>query len=277
MNTNKQENLYTEFEPEANEIVFGQKTLPDRPLTDKEKSKRKKIILKLLDQKLKFQLIELMSQQQKLANSSNVDASPIPIMNQTKVTDSNRAHNSTMPPNYQYTENDRPDYNSGPEHQQQKWQPPSEKSWNPPFENTWQNPFQNSCKPPFQSDWQSPVYPEQYETNVNTSWLSQANSSEPNQLWHQNRIKEPPNRSLFPPNTNFVRQSVSSENIKSKLVTTSNATVSAPLASNNSSTMCNEKLTTFVHEPSDEKTFSVRKFKLGLLHDQVNLKEILVL
>lgn len=55
--------LFKELEPDANEIMFGQKTLPNRPLTMKEESKRKKILLKLVDQKLKFQLVELMRQQ----------------------------------------------------------------------------------------------------------------------------------------------------------------------------------------------------------------------
>ncbi|XP_037041082.1 uncharacterized protein LOC119077858 [Bradysia coprophila] len=64
MCSEKQRELYTQFEPDANEILFGQRTSPNRPLTDQELSKRRKIVLKLVDQKLKFELIELLRKQQ---------------------------------------------------------------------------------------------------------------------------------------------------------------------------------------------------------------------
>lgn len=64
--------LYTQFEDDANEVVFGQKRAPDRPLTDKEISEKKRIILKLVDQKLKFELIELMRRQQEQTDALNI-------------------------------------------------------------------------------------------------------------------------------------------------------------------------------------------------------------
>lgn len=60
MNSDKQREMYRAFESDANEILFGHRTAPTRPLTDKEVMTRKKIILKLVDQKLKFELIEMM-------------------------------------------------------------------------------------------------------------------------------------------------------------------------------------------------------------------------
>lgn len=70
MCSEQQRELYSQFEPDANEAVFGQRTAPDRPLTDKEVSQRKRIILKLVDQKLKFDLIALMRQQQEQSDGS---------------------------------------------------------------------------------------------------------------------------------------------------------------------------------------------------------------
>ncbi len=71
MCSENQRQLYTQFEPDANELVFGQRTAPDRPLTDKEISQRRKIILKLVDQKLKLELIELMKEQSKRSGEGN--------------------------------------------------------------------------------------------------------------------------------------------------------------------------------------------------------------
>lgn len=82
---------YSEFEPDANEIMFGQRKAPDRPLTVKELSKRRKIILKIVDQKLKSELAELMrlkEQQQQNASISNLYASSNPPVNRTQIAES---------------------------------------------------------------------------------------------------------------------------------------------------------------------------------------------
>lgn len=82
MNTTKLENDedFKEFEPDANEVMFGQKTLPDRPLTNAEVLTVKKIMLKLIDQKLKFKLIEMMSKAAKKQNNCPEKAvSHIPV------------------------------------------------------------------------------------------------------------------------------------------------------------------------------------------------------
>lgn len=57
-----EDNLYTEATKEANEILFGSQTSPEKPWPEKVVSKRKKLVLQLIDQKLKFKLIKLMSQ-----------------------------------------------------------------------------------------------------------------------------------------------------------------------------------------------------------------------
>ncbi len=57
----QKEECFRESEKEANKILFGAAE-PSRPLTNSEVSKRKKLILKLVDQKLKQKLTELMNQ-----------------------------------------------------------------------------------------------------------------------------------------------------------------------------------------------------------------------
>lgn len=64
MSSDRHRAMYTEFEPDANEILFGQRTAPNRPLTEKEVATKKKLILKFVDQRLKFELVELMGRQQ---------------------------------------------------------------------------------------------------------------------------------------------------------------------------------------------------------------------
>lgn len=139
------DNLYKEFEPDANEIMFGQRTLPDRPLTTRESSKRKKIIMKLVDQNLKFKLIELMGHQvaSKHQQHTKEIATTIPTVSQTM--------NSSQP-SQSFTS-----YQSQP-----NWLPYSEL---PYAEGNWQQ----HCH----SEWQSSInYPPQYGTfvDVNTSW-----------------------------------------------------------------------------------------------------------
>lgn len=130
------DNLYKEVEPEANEIVFGQKNVPDRPLTTKEISKRKKTILKLVDQKLKFRLIELMSQQVASEHTKET-ATTIPSVAQTI----NNSHSYTS-------------YESQP-----NWYPYSG------VQNAEGN-WRQHCQP----EWQPPNYPPLYGTVVDTSW-----------------------------------------------------------------------------------------------------------
>lgn len=67
MTSETQREKYIEFEPEANKIMFGGQ--PDRPLTEKELSKRRKIILKLVDHKLKLELMDLMSNSKQQTHS----------------------------------------------------------------------------------------------------------------------------------------------------------------------------------------------------------------
>lgn len=87
--------LFKEFEPDANEIIFGQKTLPDRPLTTREASKRKKIIMKLIDQKLKFKLVELMRHQVTSNNKCTKEtATTMPTVSQT-INNSQSSHSFT--------------------------------------------------------------------------------------------------------------------------------------------------------------------------------------
>lgn len=57
----QKEEYFRESQLEANKILFGVEE-PSRPLTNVEVSKRKKLILKLVDQKLKMKLSELMNQ-----------------------------------------------------------------------------------------------------------------------------------------------------------------------------------------------------------------------
>lgn len=57
-----EDNIYTEATREANEILFGNQASPEKPWTEKVASKRKKLVLQLIDQKLKFKLVDLMSQ-----------------------------------------------------------------------------------------------------------------------------------------------------------------------------------------------------------------------
>lgn len=166
---------YTEFEPEANEIMFGQKTLPDRSLTDPEKSERKKIILKLFDQKLKFELIDLLSQQQKKASTPNV------LIDSDTVADS-------IPPNNLYS--------GATDYRQQNSQPQSQNYW----------------KPQFQTHWQPLTYPEHYTMHPSTSWANPVHNFQSNSQHWQLHQKPSYNRSQIHHNANFYHPSTISSN-----------------------------------------------------------------
>lgn len=173
---NSDHELYSGFEPDANEIMFGQRTLPDRPLTANEVSKRKRIILKLVDQKLKIELIGLMSRHEQQTNKSNANS----------VTTA-----WTMPSNYSRPQNVcQQSYPSGPVYPQQNGQPQ--------LENV----------------WQLPIYPQQYTMHDNTAWSHLGYNSQPNhQLLeqHQNRInKSPLHPSHQQPNPNSIYPSTKS-------------------------------------------------------------------
>lgn len=121
----KQQDCYTEFEPDANEIMFGQRTAPNRTLTEKELSRRKRIILKLVDQKLKFELIELMKRQ--LKNTSNVHASS----SDSSVASYSNTESWTMTSNYYSSQNFNQHGHFGSGYLQQNWQPRFENAWQP--------------------------------------------------------------------------------------------------------------------------------------------------
>lgn len=68
----QKEEYFRESQLEANKMLFGVAE-PSRPLTNVEVSKRKKLILKLVDQKLKQKLTELMNQLGSKANTEHTD------------------------------------------------------------------------------------------------------------------------------------------------------------------------------------------------------------
>lgn len=175
------DDLFKESEPDANEIMFGQRTLPDRPLTAKEESKRKKVIMKLVDQKLKIKLIELMGHQvRKQSQHSEKTASPISTISQSKF-DSLATNSSSS-------------YQS-----QQNWFAHSSYYAEP----NW--PLQ------YPAEWRSPIYhPPRYGTIAETSWNNNC-SFQPNiQHFHQtfNSNKSIPQRRVQQ-NTNLIRPVVS--------------------------------------------------------------------
>lgn len=145
--------LYKESEPDANEIMFGQKTLPDRPLTMRETSKRKKIIMKLVDQKLKFKLIEMMRLQ--VANNEQEQA------RKTATTTRQTLNDSQL-------------QSSFPDTESQKFEP--NRMSGPPSQSHYQSqrfPYYGEhtvVGGNWQQQWQPPVYPPQYGTVVNASW-----------------------------------------------------------------------------------------------------------
>lgn len=148
------DNLYKELEPDANEIMFGQKTLPNRPLTMKETSKRKKILLKLVDQRLKFKLIELMGRE--VVSKQNKQAietvTTIPNVNQTM---------NTLQPSYSFS----------------SYQP----NWFP-HSDLHQHAEEGNWPQHYQSEWQLSSYSPQYGTvwnGMDVSWNSfQTNHSQ---------------------------------------------------------------------------------------------------
>lgn len=173
MDSAKQHQIYAEFEEDANEIVFGQKALPDRSLTDKEVTKRRKTILKLYDQKLKFELVELMERQKQI-NTSNVSTSPIPTISQMQTVDSNTNYSSIIPSSNQYKQNVQS--HSGPiRHldQQQNWQSqyqsmhPKQQIMKIPIVHSWPKK-PNSCQVEFQY-WQTVSSLINKPTTVSTS------------------------------------------------------------------------------------------------------------
>ncbi|XP_037044073.1 uncharacterized protein LOC119080005 [Bradysia coprophila] len=142
------ESLYKELEPDANEIMFGQKTPPDRPLTMKEESKRKKILLKLVDQKLKFKLVEMMRQQVDKQHKQETSTTNIPTV----------CHTIN---NYS-----QPSYGSNDYQSQSNWS-----HWSDSVQHTeeyWQQHYPDGS--------QASAYPSYYGTIVDKSW----NSHQPN-------------------------------------------------------------------------------------------------
>lgn len=131
------ENLLKEFEPDANEIMFGQKTLPDRPLTHNEALKRKKIILKLVDQKLKFKLIEMMG---KVANKQNKSTeraeSHVPIITTVNSVDSQSTPYPNVSTTYQSTPSWAPYYNSA-QYSEGNWQSSYPQQYGSVVEPSW--------------------------------------------------------------------------------------------------------------------------------------------
>lgn len=189
---------YTEFEPDVNEILFGQKTLPNRPLTPKEISKRKKIILKLIDQKLKFQLIGLLTQQQKLVNNSTVRASPVPIVNQINI------NSNAMPLNYQCTPNLNRHHYTGPQYLEQNWRSPFQNAWQPPIHSQQYGHVMESINS------SSPHQHHDFKPNLQDNWQLNQNRTH---SFHYNHMQ---------PNTNLIHvPTVSSLNIKSECIPTS--------------------------------------------------------
>lgn len=153
------DNLYKKLEPDANEVMFGQKTLPNRPLTVKEASKRKKILLKLVDQELKFKLIELM-RHQVVAGGHNRHADKEPTVRQT--IDNFYPSHSFNSGSYQSQPNSLP-YSAG-QYTEANWQ-----------------------QYHYQGQWQSSNYPQQYGAAVNVSWNNNRSFQPPNiHHFHQN-------------------------------------------------------------------------------------------
>lgn len=153
MNTDNQQEMYlSEFEPDANEIMFGRRTAPHRLLTEKEVAKRKKIILKLVDQKLKFELIELMKRQ--LTNTSNAYTSPPdpPAPN----------HSDTQSWTVTCQFSHHRSY-----YQQQNWQPGFENVWQP---SVHRNQYETGFFAPLQNRIKSPI--PSFPRNVNLGNLS---------------------------------------------------------------------------------------------------------
>ncbi|KAG4074021.1 hypothetical protein HA402_014226 [Bradysia odoriphaga] len=151
------ENLYKELEPDANEIMFGQKTLPDRPLTMKEESKRKKILLKLVDQKLKFKLVEMMRQQVDKQHKQETSATTIPTV----------CHAIN---NYS-----QPTYGSNGYQSQSNWSPWSD-SGVQHAEGNWQQHYPDGS--------QASAYQLHYGTIVDKSWSSHQPNVQPNEQDH---------------------------------------------------------------------------------------------
>lgn len=166
--------LYKEFEPDANEILFGQKTLPNRLLTPREASKRKKIIMKLVDQKLKFKLIELMRQQVVVSNKSIEEESTakmtIPTVSQTI---------NYSQPSLSFT---------GSYQSQPNWFPHSGVAQH--VEGNWQ---QQHCQA--QAEWQASIYPQQYGATGgawNNNWRFQPPTIEPYVHGNNQRSQQKP-------------------------------------------------------------------------------------
>lgn len=136
----QKEEYFRESQLEANKILFGVEE-PPRPLTNVEVSKRKKLILKLVDQKLKMKLTELMSQLGERSNASSAD------------TFADQMENLMVPdsiPDNLNSENT------------QNWTPyPSEVS-----EQSWNN-FQPEIS---NSDTWRPIRPEMYQQS-NAGWI----------------------------------------------------------------------------------------------------------
>lgn len=219
MDSAKQSNMYTDFEPEANEIMFGQRTLPNRPLTDKELSRRKRLMLKLLDQKLKFDLIELMARQQKEMNIE----SPIPTVNRMNDADSNIvASSSACPTNYQQSS-----------------------------ENLQQNRQQHHG-----NGWQPPQ-PYEMNTNVSRYQANSLQLNVQSLHYNQNRIMTPSFRRIQPSNNLVCSPIVSSGNNQQKIIAAPNSTVSKPTNISTKISLDNEKVASFIPKSSNEAAASV--------------------
>ncbi len=168
MCSERERELYIQFEPEANEVVFGQRTAPDRPLSAKELSLRKKIILKLIDQQLKFELIELMTrkkeQEQTIAISSHGHSSST-----STDASSHSTTASTIPSNH----------------------------------HGYQNPNQQA---EFGSNWQAAAYPQQcgipnfYDSRPNFHFYKPFQNTIQTPLTRHQRDKQKPHRNQTNPN-----------------------------------------------------------------------------
>lgn len=215
--------LYAEFEPTANEIVFGQKTLPNRPLTDKEKSEKKKILMKLVDQKLKFDLIKLLTARKQQQESSSENTSNIPpITNVPSIQNITTINNetNTMPSYYQSTQ-------TTSEYVQQI-------NWEPQYQNV----------------WQPTMYPQPYANLVrpsaNTPWLEQPNLEF--RRIHQNRDQKP---------TSFNSRHIQNPNLVCPPIVFSNSTKVQPKGNMSTNISYDvREVTPILHKPQDKKISS---------------------
>ncbi|KAG4071369.1 hypothetical protein HA402_004073 [Bradysia odoriphaga] len=145
----QKEEYFRESQIEANKMLFGVAE-PTRPLTNNEVSKRKKLILKLVDQKLKQKLTELMS---RLSERADVENSA----------QSGGEHNDSFADQLENLVPDSIPDNANPEPTQNWTAYPSEAS-----EQTWNNFQQTEIPNPQDGPW--PVRPPYQQ---NPGWMAQ--------------------------------------------------------------------------------------------------------